>query len=149
MILDTLDHRMQYASLGKSLADALDFLASQDFSSVAPGRIDLRGEALYALVQQYTTRPATQGAWEAHRRYIDIQYLVLGEERIFFSPLDRMQTQDYIPEKDFVPMTGRGMLLDLSAGTFVVFFPQDAHMPGLAVDMPVAVKKVVVKIRID
>jgi len=131
------------------LAAAFAFLAGRDFSADPPGRIELQGDALYALVQEYTTKPAEAGQWEAHRRYIDVQYLVRGCERIGFAPVETLQAGAYIPEKDFLPLSGPGSSLDLSAGYFAVFYPEDAHMPGLAVKGPESVKKVVVKVRVD
>jgi len=149
MIFDSLDRHPLYIGLHKGLSAGFTYLSTHDFTADEPGRIDLNGDALYALVQMYTTKPAGQGIWEAHRRYIDLQYLVSGRERILFAPLEQMQTEIYVPEKDFLPMTGRGSILDLTAGFFVVFFPEDAHMPGLTIDFPGPVKKVVIKVAVN
>jgi YhcH/YjgK/YiaL family protein len=148
MFFDKLDRYARVGSLGKNLAVAFTYLATHDFSDTPPGRINLQGNDLYILVQEYTTKPAEQGVWEAHRRYIDVQYLVRGWERILFAPIEQMQAGDYVPEKDFLPLTGSGSSLNLPAGFFVVFYPEDAHMPGLAVDLPGPVKKVVAKITV-
>ena len=149
MIFDKLDRHLRYTGLGKSLAEAFTFLATNNFTNIPAGRIELHGDALYALVQEYTTKPLEQGKWEAHRRYIDVQYLVSGRERILFAPIESLEAGDYIPAKDFLPITGRGSTVDLSAGYFVIFFPEDAHMPGLSIDHPEPVKKVVVKLRAE
>ena len=148
MIYDNLAFFPRYTGLSKNLSAALSYLARQDFSSIDPGRIDLEGDELFALVQEYTTRPFEQGTWEAHRRYIDVQYVFRGRERIYVARLENMQVGAYVAEKDFLPMTGAGIPLDLPAGYFVVFYPEDAHMPGLQISAPEHVKKVVVKIRI-
>jgi biofilm protein TabA len=73
MICDKLARFSHYTALDKNLSNALSFLATQDFTYTQPGRIDLQGDDLYALVQKYTTKPFEQGVWEAHRRYIDVQ----------------------------------------------------------------------------
>jgi len=148
MIFDKLDRHPRYFGLHKGLSAGFTYLSTHDFTAVEPGRIDLNGDALYAVVQMYTTRPVGEGIWESHRRYIDLQYLVSGRERFLFAPLEQMQTGIYVPEKDFLPLTGSGSTLDLTSGFFVVFFPEDAHMPGLQLDMPELVKKVVIKIKI-
>jgi biofilm protein TabA len=148
MIYDKIASFHRYQDLSHNLGTALSYLSNQDFSTIRPGRIDLQGDDLFALVQEYTTRPFEQGVWEAHRRYIDVQYMISGRERIYFAPLETMQLGTYVPEKDFLPMTGDGIPLDLFAGFFVVFYPEDAHMPGLQATTLASVKKVVVKIKI-
>ena len=148
MIYDKLALFSRYTGLGNGLSTALCYLASQDFRKVRPGRVDIQGDQFYVLVQEYTTKPVEQGIWEAHRRYIDVHFVLSGRERIFFAPLEKMKLGIYVPEKDFLPMTGDGLPVDLFAGFFVVFYPEDAHMPGLQVNTPGSLRKVVVKIKI-
>ena len=103
MIFDKLDRYLRYAGLQPALVQGLEYLSSHNLVVAPLGRIDLQGDALFALVQEYTSKSIEQGVWEAHRRYIDIQYIVSGRERIFFAPLERMQLGQYVPEKDFLP----------------------------------------------
>jgi YhcH/YjgK/YiaL family protein len=148
MIFDTLDNHVRYAGLGHDLPRALKFLAETDLAALPIGRIDIDGDNLYAMVQEYVTKPVEQGLWEAHRKYIDVQYMLSGQERMGFANLRAMQLGEYVPEKDFQPMTGNGNFVDVFAGAFVIFFPEDGHMPGLRVDVPEPVRKVVLKVRI-
>jgi biofilm protein TabA len=148
MIFDLLENHARYTGLGPNLAAAFDYLVNTDLAALKPGRINLQGDALYVLVQEYTTKPAEQGLWEAHRRYIDVQYIFSGRERMGFAHLSTMQLGEYVPERDFQPMTGSGNQIDVFAGAFVIFHPEDAHMPGLAVTIPEPVKKIVVKVGI-
>ena len=113
------------------------------------GRVDIDGDRLYALVQEYQTRPAEQGLWEAHRRYIDVQYIVSGRERMGVANIHTMQLGEYVMEKDFQPMTGTGNDIEVFPGSFIIFFPEDGHMPGLKVNEPERVKKVVLKVKIE
>ena len=149
MIFDTLDHHALYASLGQNLAAGLQFLLDHDLNALPVGRVEIDGSRLFALVQEYQTKPPAQGVWEAHRQYIDIQYLVSGRERMGFANLHSMTLGDYLPERDFQAMTGAGNSLELFANAFTVFFPQDGHMPGLWIDAPEKVRKVVVKVKIE
>jgi len=150
MIFDTLDNIHRYASLGiPRLAAALKFLQETDLAALPAGRQDLDGDNLYVLVQEYATRLPGQGKWEAHRRYIDIQCLVFGQERMRFANVRTMQLGDYIPEKDFQQLSGEGSTVDVFSGSFVIFFPEDGHMPCLAVQAPEPVKKVVLKVKIE
>ncbi len=146
MIFDRLEIQNRYASVGANIAAGLAFLQRRNFIMETVHRIDLDGDALYVLIQEFDSKPAEQGVWEAHRRYIDIHYLVSGRERILYAPLSRMTIGDYVPEKDFLPLTGAGMALDLVPGDFAIFFPGEPHMPGLAAEQAGVVKKVVVKI---
>jgi biofilm protein TabA len=74
--------------------------------------------------------------------------MVSGQERMGVANLRIMQVGEYVPEKDFQPMSGIGNYLDVFAGSFVIFFPEDGHMPGLCVNAPEAVRKVVLKVKI-
>jgi YhcH/YjgK/YiaL family protein len=147
MIFDTLDQHVRYAGLPHRLPAALNYLLETDLAALPVGRVDLDGDNLYVLVQEYTTKPAELGKWEAHRRYIDVQYLVSGQERMGFANLRTLQLGEYLPDKDFQALNGAGNQVDVFAGSFVIFFPEDGHMPGLCVGAPEPVKKVVLKVR--
>jgi YhcH/YjgK/YiaL family protein len=86
--------------------------------------------------------------WEARRRYIDLQSLASGTERIGYAPLGRLEPRPYDDAKDMLRLSGPGEFLTLGPGDFMLLWPGDAHMPGIAVDEPSPVKKVVVKIRL-
>ena len=145
MIIDALAESQLIYPLHPSFEQAFTFLRSTDLESLPIGRINIDGDAIYALVQEYHTKPVDQGNWESHKRFIDIQYIVSGVELINFGTISQMQLGNYDMERDFQSMTGDGQLIELSAGSFMVFFPQDAHMPGLTKTTPSPVKKVVIK----
>jgi YhcH/YjgK/YiaL family protein len=135
--------------LAARLAAGFHFLQTADLAAAAPGRIDIDGDNVFALVQAYNSKPMEQGFWEAHRKYIDIQYVVSGEEKMGYANLSQLNASEYDAAKDFLPLHGNGSFIRLSAGMFTLFMPADAHMPGMAVDEPSAVKKVVVKIAVE
>lgn len=147
MIFDTLENALRYGGLGSGLPAALKYLLETDLASLPVGRIDLDEDRLYVLVQEYATKPVAQGKWEAHRRYIDVQYLASGRERMGFANLGTLQLGEYHPEKDFQALSGTGNYVEVLAGAFVIFFPEDAHMPGLCVDQPEPVRKIVLKVQ--
>ena len=148
MIFDTLDQYARYTILGGSFPAAMKFLMENDLTSLPAGRIEIDGDNLFAVVQEYLTKPARQGLWEAHRRYIDIQYIASGQERMGFANLQTMQLGEYFPEKDYQALTGAGNYLDAFARSFAIFVPEDGHMPGLCIKAPEAVKKVVLKVKL-
>jgi YhcH/YjgK/YiaL family protein len=151
MIADTLKNRGQYTSISKRIKEGFDYLAKTDFSKIEAGKYAIDGDNLFALVQAYDSIPKEQGKWECHRNYIDIQFIVEGAEQIGFSNIDVMKvTTEYNPEKDIAFLGGEGDFVTLVKNSYGIFFPQDAHMPKIAVNnKPGKVKKVVLKIKIN
>jgi YhcH/YjgK/YiaL family protein len=147
MIIDSVANAEAYTPLGGRIAAGLEYLRRTDLVSLEAGRYGIDGEAVYAVVQDYTTCPAAGKPWEAHRAYIDIQYVAAGAEMLGWAPVEKMtQNQAYDPAKDVAFFEGTGDFLRAGPGTFLVFFPRDAHMPGVQIDAPAPVRKVVVKV---
>jgi len=149
MIADTLRNADLYRGLSPRIALAFDFLHGTDFRSAAPGRFEIDGRQVYAIVQEYATLDRVQGTWEAHRQYIDLQYMVSGTERIGYAHVSRLTPGRYDQERDLLPLSGEGDFLVLGPGSFMLLFPEDAHMPRIAVAAPEMVGKVVVKIAVS
>jgi YhcH/YjgK/YiaL family protein len=151
MIADILKNRSLYGGISARMNVALEYIASTDFSGMEPGRYEIEGSNLFALVQTYESIPVEQGKWECHRNYIDIQYIIEGSEMIGCNNVDKMKvTVEYNPDKDIAFLKGEGDFITYSAGSYGIFFPEDAHMPKIAPGNKAgAVKKVVMKIRID
>lgn len=148
MIIDLLSNAAFYFSISDRLAAALRFLQETDPFTLAPGRHDVQGTDVYALVQHYESRPLEKGKWEAHRRYIDIQYLFEGEERMGYAPLEQARLGEYDDARDFQALQAEGDFITVRPDMFVIFAPQDAHMPNLAVAEPRPNKKIVMKVRV-
>lgn len=147
MILDDLRHAGLYRSAHPLFAAAFEALEKGELARRAPGRYELQGDRLFAMVQQYNTKPHEQGRWEAHRKYIDIQFVVSGQEVMGYAPLAKLSvTTPYDAAKDIEFLNGQGSLLTVGAGQFAIFYPQDGHMPTLAADQPSAVSKIVLKV---
>lgn len=151
MIADTVINRNVYSNISSRIKTALDYLATTDFSGMEPGRYEIDGNNLFALVQTYKSIPKEQGKWECHRNYIDIQYIVEGTEQIGYNNIVNMNVKtEYNPEKDIEILTGDGDYITLSEGSYAIFFPQDAHQPKVAPESkPSQVRKVVIKVKID
>ncbi|MGE5361970.1 MAG: YhcH/YjgK/YiaL family protein [Bacteroidales bacterium] len=148
MIADRLVNLHRYDT-DAHLARAFAFLQRADLATLHDGRHDIGGDAIYAVVQRYTSKVPGQGRWEAHQRYVDVQLVVAGTERIGYGQIARFARGIYDPAKDVEFLTGEGDFLQLAAGDFVVLWPGEVHMPGMATGAPAAVTKVVVKIRAD
>ena len=127
---------------------AFAFLKQTDFVNIALGKIELGG-TMYANVDEYLTKDREIARTEVHRKYIDIQYIVSGNELIDVAPLKNLTvTQLYNPEKDveFGTVTEFSER-KASPGRFFIFFPADAHRPCLKVgNDSELIRKVVVKV---
>ncbi|MBI2823500.1 MAG: YhcH/YjgK/YiaL family protein [Planctomycetia bacterium] len=149
MVFDRLENASLYAALHPRLARALAFLRGPDLAQLDCGRHTVEGDDVFALVQEYRTKPRAEGVWEAHRRYIDVQYVARGEECMGYASLTSLVVrQPYDGEKDVVLLDGRGDFVTVSAGMFTIFWPHDAHMPCLTAGVPESVRKIVVKVSV-
>jgi YhcH/YjgK/YiaL family protein len=149
MVTDELAHACVYVGLGDRIARALTWAQHMDPVCLAPGRTDIEGDRLFVLVSDYQTKPLAEGRWEAHRRYLDLQCVTEGIERIGYAPIASLVGGDYIPENDITWLEGDGNFLTLEPGRFMLLWPGDGHMPGISVEEPCRVRKVVVKIAVD
>ena len=150
MVFDRLKNANNYFQLGEKIAKALQYLSQTDFTNMEPGKYEIDGENIFALVQTYNTKPYSAGKWEAHKKYLDIQYIVSGKEKIGFTETTKVIVmEEYNEENDYTIFKGEGNFLIADEGHFAIFFPSDVHMPGMAINIPKEVRKVVVKVRTD
>jgi YhcH/YjgK/YiaL family protein len=150
MILDKLSNWRRYSELTE-LRAAFEFLEGQIEVCLGSGRVDIDGKRLYAIVQVYDPKPVAECRFESHARYTDIHLVVRGAEMLGHAPLDSLAVETaYDPEKDvaFHPKPKAFTQAALRAGWFAVCYPDDAHMPGCALDSTEPVTKVVVKVRV-
>ena len=135
----------------QKIVKALEIIEGLDWETVECGRYDVDDE-LYYMVQEYETKYPEQARYEAHKKYVDIQYIVKGIERMEFADTAKLKVSEkYDAEKDVVfleePKVIDACLVE--AGDYRIFYPEDAHRPGLCVDnTPGKVKKILAKILI-
>lgn len=132
---------------------AIDFLRRPDVHSLPDGRVEIEGQRLFVLIQRYETSIADVPRFEYHKKYIDIQYIVSGDEVIGWAPAHEVTvTETYDADKDIcfgtVPKQ-RVTPVSLRAGQAVVLYPEDAHAPKLAAGTPSHVLKIVVKVAVS
>ncbi len=150
MIIDRLDGAHITTALPPRLAQALDFLRRTDTAALSIGRHDIDGDRLFALVQEYTSRPPDQCVWEAHRAHIDVQYVARGIERMGYTHISQaVEREPYDGARDVTFFEPGGDFVTVRAGTFTIFGPEDVHAPGHAAGAPLPVLKIVVKVRIE
>ena len=149
MIYDKLENLGLYSCLGEKMEMAIHYLLNTDFTHMKAGKYELMGKDVYAIVNEYQTKPIDEVKWEAHKIYADIQFVVSGAEKMGFSSLDKVQTTDtYFEEKDIEFFSGEGNYVNVAAGEICIFFPHDVHRPSIAIENPIAVKKIVIKVKV-
>ena len=151
MIVDQLE-RLAQLNLPPRIGKALAALRSGELAGKTPGRYELDGDRIFALVQEYRTKPHSAGKLEAHRRYIDVQFVVTGTEAMGYAPLEGLAVAEaYDEARDIVFFAGIGDPVTVSAGMATLFFPHDAHAPGLGLTPAGGepVRKIVVKIAVE
>jgi YhcH/YjgK/YiaL family protein len=151
MILDRIDNTRLYIGLHAGFAKAFEILTDKTLTQKEDGKYAVDGEKIYYTIQRYTTKPLNEGNLEAHRKYIDIQFLLGGVEFLGYAPLKGLTTaEEYNSQKDiaFFNTPKEITKVKLEPGLFCILFPDDAHLPCRQLAGPAEVRKVVIKIKI-
>lgn len=148
MMLDVPENLPQYLPLAEGFGKAAAFLARQDLTELPAGRHEIDGESAYAMVYRGVGRAREGARLEAHRQYVDIQYVLAGLDNIGWMPVSQCRLPDgeYIPERDVrFYLDEPAVWLPLRPGTFAIFLPEDAHMPSISAAL---IDKIVIKIAV-
>lgn len=153
MIITTLENLKRYRPMGANMEKAIDYIASLDAGNLQPGRYDVAGNDVYALVQCYDTKLYDEGKFETHNCNADIQILLEGEELMYTADRKDMPAPTpYIPESDKTNYADNkeAMCTHMKPGAVMIFYPEDAHKACIRVGgQPVAVKKLLLKVRLE
>lgn len=153
MIFDKMENISDYFDELPILKKVEDFVADFNNKKLADGTYEIDGKRVFAMVQSYRTKQQTQEMmFEAHKKYIDLQYVVNGIEKIRWARLDSVDLveEKYSTGSDIAFYEGDAMFdFTLTKGAFLLLYPQDAHLPGLSAQKDVNVRKIVFKIQID
>jgi biofilm protein TabA len=131
---------------------AFKFLTSNDLTKLELKRYDIDGDNLYATVSEYQSKNEESAKFEAHRKYIDIQYVITGKEIMNIAQIktvsEVLNQYDAIKDIEFVAISN---IVNYKAGStnFFIFFPSDAHRPGLKDGVNSLIRKIIIKIKVD
>ncbi|MCS6047715.1 YhcH/YjgK/YiaL family protein [Klebsiella pneumoniae subsp. pneumoniae] len=118
-----------------------------------PGVVEIDGKNIFAQIIDLTTREVAENRPEVHRRYLDIQFLAWGEEKIGFAIDNGNNTisESLLAQRDIIFYHGceNESFLEMIPGSYVIFFPQDVHRPGCHKSVATPIRKIVVKVAID
>lgn len=153
MLFGNVHHLQDVAAwLPAPLQTALEHLSKTDFGALPAGNYDLQGKDIYVQVIDMTTKKFSETKPEVHRKYIDVQFLWSGCERIGVADDTGKNKvgEDLLGARDLLFYEGmeNESTLEMRPGNFAVFFPADAHRPGCQVDGPQAIRKVVIKVSV-
>ena len=152
MIVDNLSNSKMYYGLSDKFEKAFKFIKRAVEENLAVGKYEIDGTDVYGLVQEYTSKTEEKGKFEGHRKYIDIQYIISGIERIEVIDISKAQANtEYNNEKDieFYDNNEKRGNVVLEDGEYAILYPNDIHKPGMTFgNNPTTVKKIVVKVKI-
>lgn len=149
MIIDNIKNAHLYFGLGEQIQKSLEYILNNNLKDFDNGKYEIDGDKSFIIVQDYHTKPLEQGKFEAHRKYIDIQFIISGAEKLGYLHIDNTTpVTEYDAEKDIIFLEGQGVLSEAKENDFLIFMPQDAHMPCIEFDKSSYVKKAVVKIKV-
>jgi YhcH/YjgK/YiaL family protein len=132
MVLDLIKNYELYANITERLAQGFDFIINSDLKTIKLGTYEIDGTAIFAVVQKYTTKKAEDSFLGRHTKYIDIQYMIYGEELTGIAS----KTDQKI------------LSFDVEKGMFTLFSPDDLHRPCIRNGEIASVKKSVIKVLI-
>ena len=140
-----------YESLNPNLSKAIEFICNNDLNALPLGRNEICGELVFANIVEIEPKSKEEAKLEVHRKYIDIQYVIKGEEKIGVTDISNCTTCiEYDEERDleFFTINTNEEFIEIKEGTFAIFYPHDTHKPSISINQPSTVKKVVVKVAI-
>lgn len=149
MIYGNISQAGNYLGLGRGIRIGLEYLIKGEFADLEAGKKELK-EGAYAMCNVLELKE--KGLWEAHRRYLDIHFCLEEGETISCVEIDRVENWgDYDEEKDcmLAPGLEEGVKIPMKPGDFVIVFPEDAHMPGVAAGEKNTLSKIIIKIPVE
>ena len=136
-----------------AIQKAINYVATTDFSALEDGVYEIDGKLMYAQVFSFTSKQKDECKPELHRKYLDVQFWICGEELFGIAPSHGVGScTEEILERDlyFYDGVANESFVHATEGCYAIFFPNDVHRPGVCVDgKPLDYRKVVVKVSLD
>ncbi len=148
MIIDTLENANRYLPLNKGFQKAIEFLLRPDLSELPVDKYEIDGDRVYAMVAKDPGRKKEDALLETHEKYIDIQLVLTGTDEMGWKPISscKQPKGNYNKESDILFYEDEpDVWLPVEKGFFVIFFPEDAHMPLISSSQ---LHKVIVKVAV-
>ena len=145
MIVAKISNKSEYYGIHPELDKALDLLTPEFLANAPLEKTLLDGEKLFVTRFQLQTVPFEETFYESHKKYLDIQIVTEGRERVDIAHPDGLTLTEH--HDDFYGYTGEAdQTVILTPGTFLVVFPGDAHRLKISTDGPQPFTRVVFKV---
>ena len=149
MIKDKLINAERYFNLSSGIKKGLEFLKENDISLLDDGKYPIDGDKLFINVNSYNSKDSAD--WELHKKYIDIQFIKEGEERIGICDISDCEEKiPYSEDKDIEFLSGKtGDYYTMKPYDFMIIYPLEVHKPGIKVNERIFVKKAILKVLVE
>lgn len=149
MIYGNIQNKEEFNFLSEDLKKCFEYIKNNDLLSKEKGSYEIEGKDIFVNIVEYETTTPKNRFWEAHKQYLDIHYILEGEEIIDINFLNNMKIKDYVEKDDFVSMDGdKKTSVVLQKEDFLICYPNDAHMTAIKVCESTKVKKAIFKVKI-
>lgn len=150
MVYDKLDNAALYENMHKGFKKAFDFL--RDYKGMPSGKIAIDGDDVYASVNnEAAAKEINLAKFETHKKYIDIQYILQGEEKFGIQGVSSLkENTPYDEKKDIAFYDGspeKASFINFKANDFIIVFPNDGHLPCCKAN-GLPLKRIIIKVRI-
>jgi biofilm protein TabA len=147
MIVDTISNFEKYINLNENFSDVQEFLLASDLISLEAGKIDI-SPSVFAIVSNYQTKNIDDSFIEYHKKHIDIQMVIKGNEKIGYAPFNSCKDIVFYEDKDYGELEGALDFISLNQSNFAILFTYEGHMPQIIDNEDdKLVKKIVFKIK--
>ena len=147
MVFDSVENISNYLCLHPHFNNVCDFIKENNIPDMDEGRYEVNGQGSFAMVNEYVTKNISESFIECHLKFIDIQILLKGKEKIGVCNKAECKEYDYDPDQDLQKLAGEVSFMEMTPKRFTIFFPPDGHMTQIKYgDFPERVKKVVFKV---
>ena len=150
MIFGNIKDVEEYGFLEENVLKCLEYAKNNELVDFEKGSHEIEGDNLFVNIVEYETTTPENRFWEAHREYLDVHFMLDGEEQINLNFIENMEQKEFVPKDDFLPLEGAANShVILKKGDFLVCYPHDGHMTAIQVEEPKKVKKAIFKVRIQ
>lgn len=146
MIFGNSSQKKICSLLEEKVQRCLEYAKTHNLVEYKPGSYPIEGEDIFVNIVEYETKTPEERFWEAHKKYIDIHYLLRGQEQINLNFIEKMEQKEFVEKDDFLPLEGQSAAsVILNETDFLVCYPEDGHMTAIKVDKPMTIKKAIFK----
>jgi len=151
MIFSSIYSKDDAANYPTAIRTAIKYLKENDFTSMETGIYEIQGKDIYASVFDAQTEPSDKKRPEVHEKYVDVQFLASGKERLGFTPdTGKYEVDERFDDRDLIfykEVENEGFI-ESTPGCYCIFFPNDVHRPAVMSEDAMIVRKVVVKVKV-